>query len=61
VLHEPMPTWAGRHAVTRDTKALAQLSLDLADQRHTVRCARLDCAVGFVVALHHGVLALIAR
>jgi cleavage and polyadenylation specificity factor subunit 1 len=36
VLHEPMPTWVGRHAVTRDTKALAQLSLNLAEQRHTV-------------------------
>ena len=44
VLHEPMPTWAGRHAVTRDTKALAQLSLDLADQRHSVRRACFSCA-----------------
>lgn len=36
LLHEPMPTWAGRHAVTRDTRALVQLSLNLAEQRHTV-------------------------
>ena len=36
LLHEPVVTWVGRYAVTRDTKAIAALSLNLSDQRNTL-------------------------
>ena len=34
VLYEPVPGWAGRYAMTRDTKAIAALSLNIYEQKN---------------------------
>eukprot|EP00039_Didymoeca_costata_P004841 m.76504 g.76504 ORF g.76504 m.76504 type:complete len:1426 (+) comp12562_c0_seq2:121-4398(+) len=36
ILYEPVPTWVGRYAVTRDTRKITALSLNIVEQTHAV-------------------------